>query len=231
MLTLLSVVLTLRAPQRVAHGQRVHWPTHNGPIADISDLHGSGTIYLVQLTPHKVPYSVDDLALWLHTRYGLDARILPPEPLPSSAWNSRRRQYVAELLFAEIKKEHPELAANPDAWLIGVTDADMYSVASQGSSTFTQRDGERAAVISSASLEDQSRWWRRPLQSKVAIEDLQARLRRVLLKDVAMLYWQLPVNNDPSSLLHQPEDPDLPTEDIYASDLDPARSSWGQFEG
>jgi hypothetical protein len=56
-------------------------------------------------------------------------------------------------------------------------------------------------------------------------------MRRVLLKDLAMLYWHLPVNNDSSSLLHQPEDPDLPTEDIYESDLNPAQTRWGQFEG
>jgi YD repeat-containing protein len=224
-------IVQFRLLQHSAYVRQAKWPKHDGPVAQLSDLHGHGIIYLVQLTPHSAPYSVDDLAQWLHTRYGLDARTLPPEPLPKSAWHPWHRQYVAELLYAEIKRENPLLAANPDAYLIGVTDADMRPVSEDWSSTFTQRDGERAAVLSSATLEDRLWWWQKPEQRKAAEKNLQARMRRVLLKDVAMLYWHLPVNNDPSSLLHQPQNPDLPTEDIYASDLDPASSDWGQFEG
>jgi YD repeat-containing protein len=223
----LRLVLT---PVHSAHRNTARWPKHQGPVAQLSDLHGQGTIYLIQLTPHKAAYSVDDLAQWLRTRYGLDVRTLPPEPLPRSAWDGWRRQYVAELLYAEVKREHPALAADPNAYLIGITDANMYPVMQHWSSTFTQRDGERAAVLSSATLEDRRVWWR-PEQDKAAQQALQARIRRVLLKDVALLYWHLPLNNDPSSLLHQPQNPDLPTEDIYASDLDPARTYWGQFEG
>jgi YD repeat-containing protein len=234
LLTLVRVVSMHRlAPQWVQHSAsaRPRLLKHEGPIARPDELHGQGTIYLVQFTPHKAAYSADNLAQWLHTRYGLDARSLPPEPLPKSAWNSWRRQYVAELLYAEIKRDNPTLAASEDAYLIGLTDADMYSVEYRWSSTFTQRDHERAAIISSAELEDNPGWWKRPGQQKGARVHLQARMRRVLLKDLAMLYWHLPVNNDPSSLLHQPEDPDLPTEDIYESDLDPAQTRWGQMEG
>ncbi len=218
-------------PWQLAPRKTERWPKHEGPIAQLSELHGRGTIYLVQLTPHNAAYSTDDLAQWLHTRYGLDARSLPPEPLPTAAWNGWRRQYVAELLYAEIKKHHPALAANKDAYLIGLTDADMYSVANRWAFSFTQRVGARSAIISSAELEDRRRFWERPPRPNALKEHLRARMRRVLLKDMAMLYWHLPTNYDPSSLLHQPEDPDLPTEDIYESDIDPAKTQWGQFEG
>jgi YD repeat-containing protein len=56
-------------------------------------------------------------------------------------------------------------------------------------------------------------------------------LIRGSLKDVAMLYWHLQPNNDPTSLLHQTLDPDFPAEDIYESDLDPTRTQWGQYQG
>jgi YD repeat-containing protein len=72
---------------------------------------------------------------------------------------------------------------------------------------------------------------RRGLSDQVANQHLQQRLQRILLKDVAVQYWQLPLNNDPSSLLHQTLDPELPTEDIYASDLEPDQTRWGRFEG
>jgi YD repeat-containing protein len=205
-------------------------PTHDGAIAKLSDLHSQGSVYLVQFTPHTAAYSVEDLAHWLHQRYGVDVHTLPPEPLPKSARNMWRRQYVAELLATEMKRTHSALAADPNAVLIGLTDADIYPVSENWSSTFTQRDGRRAAVLSSATLEDEHHWWRPPANRQTAAMHLQARMRRVLLKDVALLYWHLPVNNDPSSLLQQPQDTDLPTEDLYESDLDPARTRWGQYE-
>lgn len=55
-------------------------------------------------------------------------------------------------------------------------------------------------------------------------------MRRVLLKDVAILYWHLPQNNDPTSVLHSSLNPDIPAEDIYESDLHPARARWGRYE-
>jgi len=49
-------------------------------------------------------------------------------------------------------------------------------------------------------------------------------VRRILLKDVAMLYWRLPLNNDPTSVIFNHLDPGILAEDIYESDLDPART-------
>lgn len=84
----------------------------------------------------------------------------------------------------------------------------------------------RAAVISTEGMGDNSAEPRKDPNG--ANERFQARLRRILLKDVAVLYWHLNVNNDPTSLLHDTLDPDLPTEDIFASDLNPARSPGGE---
>lgn len=209
---------------------------HNGPVARLDELKGSGRIYLVQMGSHKDPYSLEDFAQWLRSKYNLNVTVLPPTATDSSAWNDARKQYVAELLYAQLKRDHPDLALNPGAYLIGFTDADMYSEHELWHSSFTQRDMRRTAIISSEGMQDS------PLQIRIkgaalspsdasqrANEHLQARLRRILLKDVAIEYWHLPLNQDPTSLLHDTLDPDLPPEEIYESDLDPARSSRGQF--
>jgi hypothetical protein len=89
-LAMIIAVLTYRLTlQRMRQNtaMRPQWLKHDGPIARVDELHGHGTIYLVQLTPHKETYSVDDLAHWLRTRYGLDARTLPPEAVSKFAWN------------------------------------------------------------------------------------------------------------------------------------------------
>ena len=203
------------------------YPKHNGPVARLSDLQGSGTVYLVQMGAHARPYSLAEFAQWLHSKYAIDVRVLPPMSIDPSAWDARRHQFVAEQLYAQIKSSHADLARNPEAFLIGFTDFDMYSVNNMWSSTFTQRDHLRTAIISSDGMGDTA-WQHAHLPSSATADRFRERMHRILLKDVAVLYWHLPVNSDPSSLLHDPLDPDLPTDDIYASDLDPALSPAGQ---
>lgn len=202
------------------------YPEHQGAIAELSELRGSGTIYLVQLGEHTFSYSLEDFAGWMHTKYGLDVRILPPMNIDQGAWNPKRRQYIAELLYQQIKITHPDLAADGRAYLIGFTDADMYSIYHAWASDFTERDSTRSAVISTFGMGDNGA--ERARDPHGSDNRMQARLRRILLKDVAVLYWHLSVNEDPTSLLHNTLDPDLPTESIYESDLNPAASPAGQ---
>ena len=203
------------------------YPPHRGPIAQLSQLQGSGIVYLVQMGSHSQSYSLAEFAHWLHDKYAIDVQVLPAMAIDPSAWDAKRHQFVAEQLYAQLKQRHPDLALNPNAFLIGFTDADMYSVNQMWSSSFTQRDMLRAAVISSDDMGD-TPWQLAHLAASAAIDRFRNRMRRILLKDVAILYWHLPLNNDPTSLLHNPLDPDIPTEDIYQSDLDPALSHAGQ---
>ena len=202
---------------------------HIGPVARLDQLKGTGRIYLVQMGNHKDPYSLDDFAKWLHTKYALDVAVLPPVKIDSSAWNDKRKQYEAQALYAQMKHDFPDLAADPDAYLIGFTDADMYSIHQYWQSSFTQRDSERAAVISSDGMQD-TRLERLYLHAS-ADSHFHARLRRILLKDVALIYWHLPLSDDPTSLLHNTLDPDLPAEDIFESDINPTLSPDGEAEG
>lgn len=224
---LLAYRVTAKRNQwRAAHPYQVSF---SSPVAGLDQLKGNGRIYLVQMGPHTTPYSLDDFAAWLKSKYKLDVQVLPPTALDPAAWDESRKQYIAEMLYAQLKREHPDLAANPNAYLYGVTDADMYSVQYFWNFTFTMRDGRRAAVISAARMKA-SPSEKLGVGEKFAKEQLQQRLRRILLKDVAVQYWQLPLNNDPSSLLHQTLDPDLPTEDIRVSDLDPEHTPYGRPE-
>lgn len=201
---------------------------HEGPIADLKALKGNGRIYLVEIGPHVRPYELSDFADWLSSKYGIQVQLLPPMQIDRSTWDPERRQYVSQLLLEQMKREHPDLAADPGVYLIGFTDADMYNVFTNWSFTFTWR-AQNAAIISSNGIGDA--WWERlGVDSKVAEEHLRTRLRRILLKDVGIIYWHLLLNNDPTSVLQYDVDPDIPAEDIFESDLDPARTKWGQSE-
>src|SRR6266702_1539871 len=211
---------------------------HDGTAASASELTGSGRIYLIQLGTDNQSYSLEDFAQRLRSTYGLDVHVLPPTPLDSSALGPFRNwtdglfhpQYVAELLYGQIKRDRPELAKDPSAYLFGFTDADMYPARLGWDWTFTLRDGERATIISTYRMRDDS-WVQKKVGAEIANQHFQARIRRILLKDIAVLYWHLQVNGDPTSLLHDTLDPDLPTESIYESDLAPARTRQGEREG
>jgi YD repeat-containing protein len=202
---------------------------HKGPTARGDELKGSGRIYLVQLGHSTEPYSLDEFAQRLRQQYGLDVQVLPPMGLDPNALDHSRSQYVAELLCDQMKRKHPELTDDQGATLIGFTGVDMYTVQKSWRSTFTERDGRRA-ILSSDGMQD-TRWERLEAGRHDSDQHLRMRLWRILLKDVAILSWHLPLNNDPTSLLGQPLDPDIPADAIYESDLDPARTRWGQNEG
>jgi YD repeat-containing protein len=220
-------VFGLSGGARVSRNHLPIYRMHEGPVAQLNELNGKGRIYLVQLGEHKDPYSVEEFAQWLRAKYALDAQVLPAMAIDSSAWNAGRHQFVAEQLEAQLKQKHLDLARDENAYLIGFTDGDMYSTEEMWDSTFTQRDRMRAAIISSDGMGD-SESQKADLGAAGADDRFQARLRRILLKDVAVLYWHLPVNDDPTSLLHDTLDPDLPTEDIYESDVNGARTQRGE---
>jgi YD repeat-containing protein len=204
---------------------------HVGPVARLDELKGNGRIYLVQMGEHKAPYSLDDFVQQLHSKYGLDVQVLPAMAVDKSAWDSERKQYAAELLNGQIEREHPDLAADPNSYLIGFTDGDMYSVLNGWKYTRTQRYESRFAVISTNEEMRWYNWARAKGDDDAIVQRFEARVRRILLKDVAVLYWRLPLNNDPTSVIFNRLDPGIPAEDIYESDLDPARTPSGEYQG
>ncbi|WP_128915616.1 RHS repeat domain-containing protein [Granulicella sibirica] len=202
--------------------------SHGGAVALPSELSGTGRIYLLQLGSHKDPYAVVEMASWLRGTYSLDTQVLPPEPLSDATYDHSRHSYVAERINDQIKRDHPGLAADPNAVLIGFTDDKMYSVTERYSDTFSQRD-HRTAIISSEGMQYKT-WFGRGANWKTPTSVLlQNRLRRILLKDVAVLFWHLPLNDDPGSLLYYRLNPNLPGNDVFESDLDPVHSPWGLY--
>ena len=189
-----------------------------------SELTGNGRIYLLQLGTHKQPYEASQFAVWLHEKYSLDVQVLSPTWLDATDYDPSRKMYVAERILAQIKREHAGLAADPKAFLIGFTDAAMYEAAESYDRLFSVRGHLRSAIISSDGMDEPSP----DGTNQDSASLLRDRLRRILLKDVAVLFWHLPTNNNPQSILHWTLDADTPKNDLYESDLHPQQSGWGE---
>lgn len=178
------------------------------PPVDPAELHGSGRVYLVSFGPLS-KISLQNLADHFTAQYRIPVTVLPTLTLDESVIDVHRDQAVAEEMLSAMKRAIPQLSTDPDAFAIAVTERDMY--ARDWSYAFNYYN-RRAAVISIARLDPQMDRW--PAMNDV----LQQRVRKLVARDLGLLYYKLPYSNDPTSLLYR----NLP----YVTSIDTMQESY-----
>ena len=135
------------------------------------------------------------LVTYYKKKIGIDAITLEPLPLRLAAIDNRRQQLVAEDIVDLMKRTYPKLAGDPNAIVIGLTNEDMYSRNCDWKFAFSRWQG-RFAVVSSARMN--------PLNLGAAPNDdlLNIRLRKMVLKNIGLLYYELPTSRDRRSVLY-----------------------------
>jgi predicted Zn-dependent protease len=108
--------------------------------------------------------------------------------------DQNRRQLISEELNSGMQRALPALAQDPDAVLIGFTEADMYPRSQDWQFAYGWR-ADGSAVISTARLNLH-------FAGDSATATLAIRLRKVVIKDIGILYYLLPLSDDPSSVLY-----------------------------
>jgi predicted Zn-dependent protease len=161
---------------------------------DKQKLRGSGKIYFVPLGDFS-PAKVEALVAYYRDKYGISAGTLPAVPLSPSAVDSERRQLVAEAVIELIKAANPDLVKDPKSILIGLTSEDMYISQYSWQFTFSWRQEERYAVVSDARMSISSRG----TPAGAAMN----RLRKMVTKNIGILYYRLPQSDDPRSVLYK----------------------------
>ena len=158
---------------------------------DKQKLKGSGKIYFVPLGDFS-PAKVEVLVAYYRDKYGISVETLPAVPLTPSALNSGRHQLVAEAVIELIKAANPDLVKDPGAILIGLTGEDMYISQYSWQFTFSWRQEGKYAVVSDARMSIDSRGV--PAMSM---------LRKMVTKNIGILYYRLPQSDDPRSVLYK----------------------------
>lgn len=140
----------------------------------------------------------DELAKYCSERFGLKISVLNEAPIAPDAVNQERQQAVAERVIVGMRNSFPALARDPKAILIGLTPVDIYPGSMNWRFAFGWRiAGARAAVVSSARMN--LYYAGEPLpQSSPAI-----RLRKMVVKDIGILYYGLSQSQNPKSVLYQ----------------------------
>ena len=141
---------------------------------------------------------LDTLQAYYKQRYDLTVQVLPLISLEPVVVDERRRQLIAEELIELMKRRYPEHARRPQAILIGITEGDMYIREFTWQFAFAMRQGDRFAVVSSARMD--------PVNFGFLPDDelLQTRLRKMLTKNIGIMYYKLPQKSDRKSVMFGP---------------------------
>jgi tetratricopeptide (TPR) repeat protein len=134
---------------------------------------------------------------YFKSKAGVRAISVPGVPVEVTALDTRRRQVIAEEVVALIKRRYPKLAEDPNAVVIGLIEQDMYIREKTWQFAFSYRTEGRFAIVSSARMN--------PVNLGEPANDdlLDHRVRKMVTKNVGLLYYLLPQNNNPKSVLYR----------------------------
>ena len=157
-----------------------------------------GPVYLVPLGAPDPPF-LDSVAAHLAQHYQLRVVKLAGLPLNESVVDNRRRQLVAEALIALMRRGYPREAEDRSAVLVGITAHDLYIASyTKWRWAFSYRMDERFAVVSTART-DEAAWG-----GASHAERIETRLRKMVTKNLGVLYFGLNQSSDRRSVMYRP---------------------------
>ena len=160
---------------------------------DKRQLRGAGKIYFVPLGDFPAS-KVENLVAYYRDKFNLNIESLPGVPLNTAVRDADRQQLIAEGTIALIKQAYPDLTRDPAAILIGLTIEDMYIARYDWQYTFSYRQDKKYAVVSAARMDLGS--------SLLPEERLKNRLKKMVTKNIGLLYYRLPASDHPVSVLY-----------------------------
>jgi predicted Zn-dependent protease len=109
------------------------------------------------------------------------------------AFDRRRGQMNASALLTALEERYPD---GSRVVVVGLTDADMFIPDTNKSYAFSYRRANRIAIVSSARMD-------RGCLGLLAASDERrlARMRKVIGKNIGVMYYRLPMSRDPRSML------------------------------
>jgi len=164
---------------------------------DIQALKGQGQVHFVAFSDFPLS-TLNDLARYYHDKYGLQIRIEQNLPLPESAYNPNRNQYVAERLVATLHSLKDSAGSKDAAIYIGFTDQDLYIEGYSWAWAFGYRLDEGLAIVSDARMNfPYLGFW------PISQEKREARLRKMTSKHIGVLYFRLPQSDHCRSVMYK----------------------------
>ena len=143
---------------------------------------------------------IEGLVSHFQKKFGVPSKTLLRLGFDEVTFDRQRSQVVADRLIQAVRFRNVTRARNPQTRVIGITPFDMYmeSMRDQWSFTFSMRSPDnRFAVVSYARMD--------PVNLGDAPNDalLRSRLRKMVTKNVGIMYFGLPASDNPKSALYR----------------------------
>jgi predicted Zn-dependent protease len=156
---------------------------------------------------------LEELAAHYRTRFGIATEVAQPVSVPDSAYDSEREQLISDALLQFLRARHPQ-TGKESLVVIGVVAEDMYIPDLRWQYAISARDeSSRYAVVSTARLDYGCLGLIR-----ASGEQRFVRLRKMVTKNVGVLFFGFPLSDDPRSVLYGdiggPQELDRMTEDF-----------------
>jgi predicted Zn-dependent protease len=191
-----ALIVTLLLSAACMRKQNNAPPTSDYIPMNKDSLKSSAKLYLVPLG--EFPYEVaEELASFYRSKYGIHVETLPNVPISPGAMNRRRRQLIAEGAVEILEEAYPQLKNNSEAIVIGLTIKDMYIAQVDWQFGFSWRAQNKYAVVSVGRMNLPNG------KQKVTKELFLSRIRKVVTKNVGILYYKLGASDNPRSVLYR----------------------------
>jgi YD repeat-containing protein len=128
-------------------------------------------------------------------KLGIDLKVLPAIPLEPKLIDPERNQLNTDRWEEFLAAKYPEISRDPASIVIGVTSSDMYIPGFVVNYAENFRHEGRYGMVSSSRLHPPS------LLGRWNPEWLTSRVEKLLTKNLVMLYFDLPLSDDSTSLL------------------------------
>jgi tetratricopeptide (TPR) repeat protein len=157
---------------------------------------GKEKLYFVPLHDFSAA-SLTKLVNSCKQKIGIEVIVTEPVPFALSTVDKRRQQVIAEEAINLMKLRYPKLVSDPNAIIIGLTDEDLFVRGEDWQWAFSYRMQGRFAVVSSARMDPAN------LGGSANEVLTESRLRKMVLKNIGILYYYLPLNHNPKSVLYE----------------------------
>ena len=162
----------------------------------LSGCKKSEKIYLVPIGNAPLA-EINDLAAYYQQKFGVDVKVLPQLNPAYGDFDGEREQLIAEKVTQTLLNTYSDYRDRKTDVIIGITGQDMYPKSQDWAFCFGWRDqASHAAVASTARMD--LHYPGEP-DSEATVRN---RLRKVVTKDVGILYFDKPQSENPKSVLY-----------------------------
>lgn len=169
-------------------------PTASAPSSLAPKIEGS-QIFFVPVGDFPSA-QLEPLVQYYRQKYNLEIAVLKSIPVDPATRDQSRQQLMAEKLVASVRDGVPEYTNDSKAILIGFTSEDIYPTSQRWDFAFGWRIGAtRTAVVSTARMNIH-------YGGEPSDVTLETRMRKVVTKDIGILYYGLPQSKNPESVLY-----------------------------